>query len=114
MKVTIKMKKQALKQLLQAHAETATQTAEKMLEENKPNMPYLTGELIRSTKVDSTKVKNGVIGIVSKVPYAKRVYFHPEGKNAEWWNAWISGSKKTRPKKLFKQTYKKNAGGYVK
>jgi hypothetical protein len=125
MKATVKMNQRALKTLSAALSLAAVQTANHMLAEEKQDqvMPRDTGNLqnMRSY-VDGSKAKVGTVEIVHDTPYANRVYFHPEynfrtDKNAnargEWWEPWIAGDKKDKPKKLFKKFYKLLSGGFV-
>lgn len=116
----------ALATLSKAVNLAAIQTATQMLAEEKLNevMPYRTGYLQNgSTSVDSTQVSKGLVKIVSTADYAVKVYFHPEwhfrtthnaNAQGEWWEPWISGDKADKPQKLFKDFYRKLAGGYVK
>lgn len=74
-------------------------------------MPFDTGALQnRSTFVDSSKVSDYSVSVVSDTPYARRLYFHPEynfrqDKNpnagGEWFEPYISGEKKDYIKKVF-------------
>lgn len=69
----------------------------------------------RSTFVDDSKKNSGKVSIVSDTPYARRLYFHPEynfytGHNSkaggEWFEPYISGSKKTFARKAFARIMK--------
>jgi len=91
---------------------------------NEGAMPFETGNLQNeSTHVDDSQVKQGVVKIVSDTPYARRLYHHPEysfnrSKNAsaggQWWEPYLSGSKRKLPAKLFKQFYQRLNGGLLK
>ncbi|MCQ2484758.1 MAG: hypothetical protein MJ168_05430 [Clostridia bacterium] len=74
-------------------------------------MPFDTGALQnRSTFIDSSKVSDYSVAVVSDTPYARRLYFHPEynfrqDKNpnagGEWFEPYISGAKKDYAQKVF-------------
>jgi hypothetical protein len=74
-------------------------------------MPFETGRLQNSaTYVDVGGLKNKVAAVVSDVPYASRVYLHPEisfnqsrNKNAggRWFDAYVKGDKKDFLLKVF-------------
>ena len=84
-------------------------------------MPFDTGALQnRSTFVDSLQVKRGTVAVVSDTPYARRLYFHPEynfqtthnpGAGAEWFEPYISGSKKDYAQKVFSALMRSKTGG---
>lgn len=79
-----------------------------------------------STFVDTSRVDQGVVSIVSSTPYARRLYFHPEynfhrgewfdeygdshGGNiaagGEWFEPWISGNEKEFCPQTFSRLYK--------
>lgn len=72
--------------------------------EDDPEKHYKGGNLQNDqTFVDTSKLANNEVYIVSDTPYARRLYFHPEfdfykGKNpnagAKWFKPYISGNKK--------------------
>ena len=125
MRVSVRMRPQALKALSRSQAIAVSMTAQQMINEirNEGVMPFDTGTLQNeSTFVDDSTATRGYVSIVHDTPYARRLYFHPEyifntSKNAnargEWWEEWLTGAKKTRPMKLFKQFYQRVTGGYV-
>lgn len=84
-------------------------------------MPYDTGTMQReSTFIDSSKVRQGIVDIVTDTPYARRLYFHPEYKfNQEhnpnagggWFEPYISGGKKDMAQERFESYIKSRVGG---
>ncbi|MEE0980752.1 MAG: hypothetical protein U0K91_03635 [Acutalibacteraceae bacterium] len=74
-------------------------------------MPFDSGNLQNdSTFVDTSKVRDGEVFVVSDTPYARRLYFHPEynfstdendNAGAEWFEPYISGKKKDFALKVF-------------
>jgi hypothetical protein len=125
MKVSVKMKPQAVKALSKAQAQAAAQTAQQMVNEvrNDGVMPFDTGNMQNeSTFIEDKNATKGIVSIIHDTPYARRLYFHPEydfntSKNTsargEWWEEWLTGAKKKRPMNLFKQFYKRIAGRYL-
>jgi hypothetical protein len=83
-------------------------------------MPFDIGTMQNdSTFVDYSKSAQGVTSLITDTPYARRMYFHPEynfqtvnNPNAQgnWYEMWISGSKKTFCVDVFAKFYKKEAG----
>jgi hypothetical protein len=120
------MNKQAIKALSKAQSQAIVNTAQQMLNEQRNDFvfPFDTGNLQNeSTYVDDSKAAKGKVSIVSDMPYARRLYYHPEynfntSKNpnarGEWWAEWLEGAKKSRPSYLFKEFYRRLTGGYVK
>lgn len=125
MRVHVKFKPGALQALSRAQTKAAVMTAQQMLNENRNEgvFPFDTGSLQNEgTHVDDSQASSGSVSIVTDAPYARRLYFHPEynfnqSKNpnarGEWWEEWLTGDKKKRPVKLFKEFYKRLSGGYV-
>jgi hypothetical protein len=125
MKAICRMNRAALQSLSSGQAKALSMTAQQVLNETRNDkvLPMDTGSLQNeSTFVDDSKATKGEVSIVTDTPYARRLYFHPEynfntSKNAnaqgEWWEEWLTGTKKSRAMKLFKQFYKRVTGGYV-
>ena len=125
MKVTVIMNKKGLKALKDAQVIALKKTAMKMLAEkiDAQEIPMNEGTLQNVlTDVNDMAARNGHVEIVSEGPYAARLYYNPHynfnhefNKNAkgEWWEDFLSGAKKDRPKKLFEYFYKKESGGFV-
>ena len=123
--VSVKMNKAALKQLKQAKIIACKKTAMKMLAEKieAQEIPLNEGTLQNVlTDVDDSAAKQGTVKIVSQGPYAARLYYNPQydfnqefNKNAkgEWWEDFISGKKKDRPKQLFEYFFKQQSGGVI-
>jgi hypothetical protein len=125
MKVTVKMKRQAIKALSKSQAQAAAMTAQQILNETRNDMviPFDTGNLQNeSTFVEDKNATKGVVSIIHDTPYARRLYYHPEynfntSKNinarGEWWEEWLTGAKQSRPGQLFRAFYKRITGRYV-
>jgi hypothetical protein len=120
------MNQSALHQISRAQAQALAMTAQQMLNETRNDqvMPFDTGNLQNeSSFVDDKDASRGKASIVHDTPYARRLYYHPEynfrtDKNpnarGEWWEDWLTGSKRGSPMTLFKQFLKRLSGGYVK
>lgn len=125
LKVTVKMNNRALKAIKQAQVVACKKTAMKMLAEkiDAQEIPFNEGTLQNVlTSIDDSAANKGEISIVSEGPYAARLYYNPQynfnhefNKNAkgEWWEDYLTGKNKDRPKKLYEYFYKKETGGYV-
>lgn len=104
-----------------ALADALTDTAEAILAQERSDavIPMDTGRMQNvQTHVDSSRVNQGIVTIVTEAPQAARLYFHPEyhfrrDKNAnargEWWEPWISGSHHNEPAALFAAFLKEHA-----
>ena len=125
MKVTVKMKPNALGTLSKAQRLALSQTGEQLLGDlrNSNTMPFDTGNMQNDqTYVDHSKALRGSVSVVTDAPQARRLYFHPEydfqrGKNpnagAGWFDPYIDGNKAVKVRQWFKQMFKRNGGGYV-
>ena len=126
MKVTAKMNPLALQAILRAQRQALEMTGQQVLNDlrNSQTMPFDTGNMQNDqTFVDDSKSYQGQISIVTDVPQARRLYFHPEydfqtGKNphagAGWFDPYIDGEKTSQVKDWFKQFIQINGGGYIK
>lgn len=125
MKITVDMKKDALGKLKKAQVIAVKKTAMKMLDEkiDSQEIPMNEGTLQNVlTDVDDKAASNGIVQIISQGPYASRLYYNPQfnfnkefntNAKGEWWEDFLTGSKKDRPEQLFMYFYKKASGGYV-
>lgn len=125
MKVTVKMNKKGLKVLKEAQIIACKKTAMKMLAEkiDAQEIPMNEGTLQNVlTDIDDSSARNGEIQIVSQGPYAARLYYNPQynfnkefntNAKGEWWEDFLTGKNKDRPKKLYEYFYKQAAGGFV-
>lgn len=87
-------------------------------------MPFDTGATQNTkTFVDSSKVNQGKVSVVTEGPYARRLYFHPEynfrtDKNPNagglWFEPYITGNKKMMPQKLFLKLLKEEMQSVIK
>lgn len=126
MKVTTTMNSGALRTLSKATRQALEMTGQQVLNDlrNSQTMPFDTGNMQNDqTFLDDSKSSQGQVSIVTDVPQARRLYFHPEynfqkGKNpaagAGWFEPYIDGSKAKKVKEWFKQFTKRNGGGYIK
>ena len=99
------------------------ETAETILEDVKDSqtIPFDSGVLQNdSTYVDFSKAQQGEARIVSDTPYARRLYFHPEYNfnqehnphaGGQWFEPYISGSKKDMAQERFESYIKSRVGG---
>lgn len=125
MKISIEMNKKGLKMLKEAQIIACKKTAMKMLAEkvDAQEIPMNEGTLQNVlTDVDDSAAKKGKVQIVSQGPYAMRLYYNPQfnfnkefnvNAKGEWWEDFLTGKNKDRPKKLYQYFYKKAAGGFV-
>ena len=122
-KSTVKMNFPRIKQLTQAAVTALEMTAEALHTEvvQAQVFPFDTGNLQNeSTFVDYSEAKDGKATLISSIPYARRLYYHPEynfqtkeNPNAKgrWYEDWMQGgSKADFAPKAFKQLYKKVGG----
>ena len=82
-------------------------------------MPFDTGALQNnSTFVDDSKKNQNKVSVVSDTPYARRLYFHPEfnfqkeknpNAGGQWFEPYISGTKKDFAAKTFKKFMKRSS-----
>lgn len=119
---TIKINEAKLKQLTKAQYDSLAQTADALLTDIRDEqlMPFNTGNLQNdSTFVDDSQKEKGRVSIVSTAPYARKVYFHPEynfrkthNANAQgkWLEPYITGDKKDRIARFYREIYKRNGG----
>lgn len=126
MKVTTKMNQGALMTISRAQRQALEMTGQQVLNDlrNAQTMPFDTGNMQNDqTFVDDNHSDQGQVSIVTDVPQARRLYFHPEynfqqGKNpsagAGWFEPYIDGGKASLVKQWFKQFTKRNGGGYIK
>ena len=125
MKVTVKMNKQGLKSVKQAQVIALKKTAMKMLGEkiDAQEIPMNEGTLQNvMTDVDDHAANQGLVQIVSQGPYAARLYYNPQynfnqefntNAKGEWWEDFLTGKNKDRPKQLYEYFLKKSSGGFI-
>jgi hypothetical protein len=122
MRVKVKMHKNVLRNLEHAQIIALEQTAEAVKTDviMKNVMPFDDGALQNeSTMIDTSKSKSGIVAISSDLPYARKVYFHPEynfktdkNPNAQgrWYDSWIDGKHKAFAINAYKKLYKRLTG----
>lgn len=125
MKVTVNMNAVAIALLKANVTKAARMTADRMLAKkiDAGEIPFGEGTLQNVlTDVDDSAAKKGLIEIVTRGPYAARLYWHPEynfnkefnaNAQGEWWEDYITGAKKEQPKKWFTYFYKDLSGGVI-
>lgn len=109
-----------IKQLTDAQITALEQTAEALHTEvvQAQVFPRDTGHLQNeSTFLDRSESSHGKVSIVSSMPYARRLYFHPEyhfqtGENpnarGKWYTDWLPGGKEADfAAKTFKEIYRR-------
>lgn len=105
--------KTILDHLQNAMTNALIQTTEAILTQEKHDavIPMGTGRMQNmQTYVDHSAAARGLVAIVTDAPQARRLYFHPgyhfrRDRNAnargEWWEPWISGSRRHEAVFLF-------------
>jgi len=82
-------------------------------------VPKEVGTLENESYVDRTQKASGKFSLIYTIPYARRLYWHPEynfrhdkNKNArgEWLEPWINGEKKKFARDTFKTLMKRQMG----
>ncbi len=119
----VKLNMPKIKQLTQVQVTALEQTAEALHTEvvQAQVFPRDTGNLQNeSTFVDYSNSSKGKVSIISSIPYARRLYFHPEyhfqkGENpnarGKWYADWIpGGSQADFAVKAFKNIYRRLTG----
>ncbi len=127
MKITIKLDKQAIRQIENAARKSAVETMEILRKDliNSRTMPFDTGDMQNNqtfVDVEGEETVNGEdiysVSLVTGSPQARRLYYHPEytfqqGKNdnagALWLEPYISGNKKN----FIKDEFEKNLKGKI-
>lgn len=124
-KINVVMYKKGVKALKTSHVIAIKKTAMKMLGEkvDAQEIPMNEGTLQNVlTDVDDHAAKFGHVQIVSQGPYAARLYYNPQynfnqtfntNAKGEWWEDFLTGKNKNRPKQLFEYFLKNSAGGYI-
>ena len=115
----------AIKKLTDVQIKALEATGQKMLDEKKDaqQIPFDEGTLQNvSSGVDQAKLREGEIKIYHETPYAGKLYYHPEynfnqqfntNAQGEWWEDYLTGKNKDRPKKLFAHYLKRFGGGTI-
>jgi hypothetical protein len=120
--VTVTLFPHKVKQLTAAQVKALEMTAEALHTDvvQAQVMPRDSGHLQNeSTFVDYSQSKSGTVTLVHQIPYARRLYFHPEYnfrkvENADaqgkWLELWIDGPKKDFCKNAFSKFFKQMGG----
>lgn len=118
----VKINTQKIKQLTRAQITALEQTAEALHTDviQAQVIPRDTGALQNeNTFVDYSESVRGKATLVSSLPYARRLYYHPEynfsttenpNAKGKWYDDWIDGNKKDFCKNAYKELYRR-AGG---
>ncbi len=124
--VKVQLNASAIGALKKAMSDALVMTGTEVLSEerNMAVMPMDTGHTEQdATHVDDSQASAGHVEIVTNAPQARRLYFNPQynfrqdhnaNAGGEWWEPWISGSKRGRPKELYGKFLKLRAGGLIK
>lgn len=124
-KVTVKLNKDKINQIIDAQRKALEMSAEATKSDivTSAVVPKQTGELERSSFVDTSQVNEGKVGIIFDTPYARKLYWHPEynfrrDKNinaqGKWMQDYIDGSKKDYARECFKRFLKMLSKGVIK
>ena len=115
----------ALRKLTNAQIKALEATGEKMLAEkiDAQEIPFDEGTLQNvQSGVNKDSLNKGQLEIYHDTPYAARLYYNPQydfnqefnpNAKGEWWEDYISGKNKDRPKKLYEHYLKKVGGGIL-
>lgn len=127
MRVTAKvtLNQRAIKNLVAAQQKALELTAEAVKTDiiTSQVVPKQTGDLERSSFVDTSQLKRMKVKIVFDTPYGRRLYWHPEynfrkdkNPNAQgkWMEAYQSGEKKDFARNAFKTFLKMHSKGLIK
>lgn len=119
----IKINQNAIKQLSRAAVISLEHTGEELMNEirNEQVIPMKTGALRgEGFFEDKSQSNNGIVSLVHTVPYARRLYFHPEynfnkefaaNAKGKWFEDWLPGGKNADfAQKTFKELYRRNTG----
>ena len=124
-KVRVKLNHGALKKITQSTRQALEATGEQMLADKirSQQIPFDEGTLQNvQTMIDKGDLDRGKLSIVHDTPYALRLYYHPEynftqtfnvNARGEWWEDYLSGDKKGKPKEWFAHYLKRYGGGVI-
>ena len=118
-KSTVKMNFPRIQQLSKASVTALAMTGEAVHSDvvQSQVVPFKTGNLQNEASfVDDSDVDRGVVRLVHSVPYARRLYYHPEfnfdtsenpNAKGQWFEDWEKGGEKEDfAKKAFMKFYK--------
>lgn len=115
----------ALKKLTNVQIKALEATGEKMLSEKieAQEIPFAEGTLQNiQSGVNKDQLQKGQLEIYHDTPYAGRLYYNPQydfnqefntNAKGEWWEDYLTGKNKNRPKMLFEHYLKKFGGGTI-
>ncbi|SHJ52077.1 hypothetical protein SAMN02745163_02055 [Clostridium cavendishii DSM 21758] len=123
--VTIKLYNDKIEGLQNVSKQALEMTVEAVLSDIKTSavIPKDTGELERSSFVDTSQIENMVVSIIFDTPYSRRLYWHPEynfrtDKNinaqGKWMQSYIDGDKKDFIKETYAKFLKQLSKGLIK
>lgn len=123
-KVTVKLDNKKISSLIESSKQALEQTGDSLLTDirNSAVVPKDTGELERSSFVDTTGINWGHIRIMFDTPYARRLYWHPEydfrdDKNVnaqgKWMESYINGEKQDFMKNAYLEHWKNFSKGLI-
>ena len=113
-KVSVKIDNVKIDRLIEAHKKALEMTADAVLSDIKTSavVPKDTSMLEDSAFVDRTELMNSIARIVFDIPYARRLYWHPEynfrhDKNPNAKGKWLDDYLYGEKKEFIKDTYSK-------
>ena len=119
-KVTVKWDNKKISSLIESSKQALEQTGDSLLTDirNSAVVPFDTGELERSSFVDTTGINWGHIRIMFDTPYARRLYWHPEydfrnGRKGKWMESYINGEKQEFMKNAYSKHWKSFSKGLI-
>lgn len=124
-KVKLTLNTANINTLIQAQRQAVELTMEAVLSDIKTSavVPKQTGELERSSFVDTSQLEKFIVSIIFDTPYARRLYWHPEynfrqDKNVnaqgKWMQAYIDGEKADFVKDTYAKFFKQLSKGVIK
>ena len=123
-KLTVKINTSKVNKVKKELADALEKTGDDLMDDliESQMMPYETGSLQRSLKVDKSTSSQGRVAVVTDSPHAKHVYYDPDvsisrkiNKNARahWYGSYIRGNKKEFFMNTFEKNFKRGRGKWV-
>lgn len=121
-RTTVNISQSAINRISSGATRALKRTGELMLQEVRDAqvIPRDKGTLQgEAFTVDDSRANDGVVSLVHSIPYARRLYFHPEynfstlenpNARGEWFEPWISGNQKERFAQVFTEFLKQEGG----
>lgn len=125
-KGTVKLNTTAINTIIEASKIALKDTTESVKEDMLVSqvVPKRSGNLENTLDVDTSQIKEGHAQISFSTPYARRIYFNPDGwhihrdfnANAQslWIQSYINGEKNSMVKSEFSKALRENSKGVIK